>query len=309
MYLGIDFLIGSDLKPFLLEVNVGLPGGAEEYHRTHLAYLQRPSDIFSRIEEVSQRVYGRPFREYLHSLPFIESLKTFKLWMDGQGPFPSAWHPGLRLEDKWVQYQILSPLAPMPETMIFDPGNMGEAEKFLWRRGRLVIKRRLGRGGRNFRIIEDRQSLQSAGSESHRLILQDYIDSRVDDFVFSIRSVAFGGEHICQYANLARRANSNHGILAYVTGGDNLGLADREFKTEFFDQRSWEAEIWFGETEPAYLHHNLYEDEAARTALILPAHLLRTIQALSVRIERFYEGLDLDSLPRACFEQDLPSRI
>lgn len=27
--------------------------------------------------------------------------------MDGCGPFPGAFHPALRLEDKWVQYQIL----------------------------------------------------------------------------------------------------------------------------------------------------------------------------------------------------------
>jgi hypothetical protein len=92
--------------------------------------------------------------------------------------------------------------------------------------------------------------------------------------------------------------------LAYVKEGHDLGLADREFGTEFFDQKSWEAEIWFGGTEPAYLRHNLYEDEVAQTALILPDHLLRTIQALSVRIERFYEGLDWSSLPRACFEED-----
>jgi hypothetical protein len=309
MYLGIDFLIHPGLKPFIVEVNVGLPGGAEEYHRIHLAYLQRPSDIFSRIEEVSERVYGRPFKEYLHSLPFMESLKTFKLWMDGQGPFPSARHPGLRLEDKWVQYQILSPLAPMPETMVFDPGNMEDGERFLGRKGRLVLKRRLGRGGRNFRIIDEPLSLKAARTESYRYILQDYIDSRVDDYVFSIRSVAFGGEHICLYANLACRPNSNHGLLAYVTGGDHFGLADRDFKTVSFNQRSWEAKIWFGETEPAYLHHNLYEDEVARTAFILPAYLLKTIQALSVRIERFYDGLDLNSLPRACFEEDSAAKF
>jgi hypothetical protein len=78
MYLGIDFLITSELKLYLVEVNVGLPGGAHEYHLTHLVHLGKPSDIFKRIEWVSQKVYGKTFKDYLHSLPFIEALKPFK---------------------------------------------------------------------------------------------------------------------------------------------------------------------------------------------------------------------------------------
>jgi hypothetical protein len=309
MYLGIDFLINPALEASVVEVNVGLPGGAEEYDRTHLVYLHHPSDVFFRIEEISERVYKRPFKDYLDSLPFIESLKILKVWMDGQGPFPAALHPGLRLEDKWVQYQILSPLVPMPETMVFDPRKLDEAGNFLGRRGRLVLKSRLGRGGRHFRIVDDYPSLEAVSEDPNQFILQEYIDSRVDDFVFSIRSVAFAGEHVCLYANLSRRAYSNHGTLAYVLGGDKAGLADREFKTTVFDRRSWEADIWFGETEPAYLHHNLYEDEVARTALVLPDHVLDTIRALSVRIERFYDGLDSNSLPQACFEADTAGTI
>jgi len=304
MYLGIDFLISPDLKPFVVEVNVGLPGGAEEYHRTHLVYLQKPSDIFARIEEISRRVYGRPFQNYLESFPFLKTLKTFKIWMDGQGPFPSDLHPGLRLEDKWVQYQILNSFIPMPETMVFDAGNIEAADLFLGRKGRLVLKRRLGRGGRNFRIIDDHGSLQAASPKGPGFILQDYISSKIHGYVFSVRSVAFGGEHLCLYANLSLRVHSNHGILAYIKEGSELRLADQEFRTEVFDQKSWEAGIWFGGSEPSYLHHNLYEDEVARTALSLPGPILRMIQDLSVSIERFYDGLDLDSLPRACFEED-----
>jgi hypothetical protein len=309
MYLGIDFLLNPALEPRVIEVNVGLPGGAEEYERTHLAYLHRPSDVFSRIEEISERVYRMPFKAYLESLPFIESLKILKLWMDGQGPFPAALHPGLRLEDKWVQYQILSPLVPMPETTVFDPGKMKETGNFLERKGRLVLKRRLGRGGRHFRIVDDYSSLESVSRDPNLFILQEHIDSRIDGFVFSIRSVAFGGEHVCLYANLSQRTYSNHGILAYILGGNGPGLADREFETVVFDQRSWEAKIWFGEAEPAYLHHNLYEDEVAGTALVLPGRLLDTVRAMSVRIERFYDGLDLSSLPKACFEENSPGTV
>jgi hypothetical protein len=86
--------------------------------------------------------------DYLHSLPFIESLKPLKIWMDGEGPFPTTFHPGLRLEDKWVQYELVKSIAPMPETMIFDPLHLPEAERFLEQKGTIVLKRRLGRGGR-----------------------------------------------------------------------------------------------------------------------------------------------------------------
>jgi hypothetical protein len=126
MYLGIDFLISPEQQPYVAEVNVGLPGGAQEYHLTHLVHFGKPSDIFSRIEETSKRVYGRAFKEYIHSLPFVESLKPFKIWMDGMGPFPDTVHPGLRLEDKWIQYQLIQSIAPMPETMVFDPQDLKE---------------------------------------------------------------------------------------------------------------------------------------------------------------------------------------
>jgi hypothetical protein len=104
------------------------------------------------------------------------------------------------------------------------------------------------------------------------------------------------------YANLAARPASNHGILTLISPGTPFGLSEKHFKTESFNQKSWEAEIWFGENEPEYLRHNLYEDEVARSTLLVPESLLRKIEGLSIRIERIYEGLDLFSLPKACFE-------
>jgi len=56
MYLRIDFLISTELKQYVIEVDVALPGGAQEYHLTHLVHFGRPSDIFDRIEETSHRV-------------------------------------------------------------------------------------------------------------------------------------------------------------------------------------------------------------------------------------------------------------
>lgn len=302
MYLGIDFLIHPTLNPYVVEINVGLPGGAQEYDLAHQVYRGKASNVFSKIEDLSFRTYGKTFKDYLHSLPFIESLKPFKIWMDGQGPFPRKFHPGLRLEDKWVQYQLISPIAPMPETIVFNPQFFSEAEAFFKRMERIVLKRRLGRGGRDFRIISDLDSLTQLNIENRFYLLQRYIESKVEDYAFSIRAVAFGGEFICMYANLAHREYSNHGLITFVSKGNRFGFEDPEFQTTLFNQKSWEAEIWFGEDYPPYLQHNLFEDEVAQTTLLLPEGLYEKIKELSIRIERYYEGLNFWNLPKACFE-------
>jgi hypothetical protein len=115
--------------------------------------------------------------------------------------------------------------------------------------------------------------------------------------------VAFEGEFMCLYANLSPRPTSNHGILTFISSGNPFQLSEKHLKTELFNQRSWEAEIWFGENEPQYLRHNLYEEEVAKATLIIPEPLLKTIKKLSVKIERLYDELDLFALPKACFEE------
>jgi len=109
MYIGIDFLISPDLQPYVVEVNLGLPGGAQEFDLTHLVYRGRPSGIFEQIEKTSRRIYGKGFAEYLASLPFIESLKPFKIWLDGQGPFPQTFHPGLLRGREWSLLKSFRP--------------------------------------------------------------------------------------------------------------------------------------------------------------------------------------------------------
>jgi hypothetical protein len=302
MYLGIDFLITPELEIYLVEVNVGLPGGAHEYHLTHTVHIGEPSDIFQRIESASQKIYGKTFTDYLHSLPFINSLKPFKIWMDGMGPFPGTLHPGLRLEDKWNQYQLLKATAPMPETMVFDPKDTARVDRFIERRKKVILKRRVGRGGRDLQIITEPSSLWKLNLGSNPYLLQEYVESKINGWSFSVRAVAFGGEFMCMYANLAARSASNHGTLTFISPGTPFGLRERHFKTELFNQKSWEAEIWFGKNEPDYLRHNLYEDEVARTTLLIPEPLLEEIKEVAIRIERIYDGLDLFSLPKACFE-------
>jgi len=303
MYLGIDFLITPQLKLYLVEVNVGLPGGAHEYHLTHQVHFGKPSDIFQRIESTSQKVYGKTFKDYLHSLPFIESLKPFKIWMDGMGPFPGTFHPGLRLEDKWNQYQLLKDIAPMPETMIFSPKDTAGVDRFIERKKKAVLKRRVGRGGRNLQIITEPSSLWKLNLGSNAYLLQEYVESKINGLSLSVRSVVFGGEFMCMYANLAARTASNHGILTFISPGNPFGLSEKHFKTQLFDQKSWEAEIWFGKGEPEYLRHNLYEEEVAKATLLIPEPLLEKIRGISIEIERIYDGLDLFSLPKACFEE------
>jgi len=303
MYLGIDFLITPDLTLFLVEVNVGLPGGAHEYDLTHRVHSGEPSDVFQRIESTSQKVYGRTFKNYLHSLPFIGSLKPFKIWMDGMGPFPGTFHPGLRLEDKWNQYQLLKAIAPMPETMVFDPDDKLGVDRFIEKKEKVILKRRVGRGGRGLQIITEPSFLWKLNLGSNPYLLQEYVKSQINGWSLSVRSVAFGGEFICMYANLAARPASNHGILTFISPGNPFGLNEKHFKTELFNQKSWEAEIWFGNDEPDYLKHNLYEEEVARETLWIPEPLFMKIKELSIEIERAYDGLDLLSLPKACFEE------
>jgi len=303
VYLGIAFLIAPDLEPYLIEVNVGLPGGAHEYDLTCRVHDGRPSDVFRTIEAISFQTYGTSFAGYLGSLPWITGLKAFKLWMDGQGPFPERVHPALRLEDKWIQYGILSSQFRMPESILFDAADRSAGAGFLARKGRLVGKRRLGRGGRDLKVIDGPGDLPQEAPGPYGLLLQERIESRVGPYALSLRSVAFGGRHVCLYANLALRPHSNHGVLAFVEAGDGAGLSfEPPLETRSFEERSWEAGIWFGDDEPAYLRHNLYEEEVAEAPLVVPAGVLAAIKDASVRIERFYEGLDLAALPRALFE-------
>ncbi len=308
MYLGIDFLITSELKLYLVEVNVGLAGGAHEYHLTHLVHFGKPSDIFRRIEWTSRKVYGKTFKGYLHSLPFIESLKPLKIWMEGMGPFPKIFHPGLRLEDKWNQYQLIKSIAPMPETVILDPEDLVGADRFIERKKKVVLKRRVGREGRDLGVISDPSDLWKLDLVSHHYLLQEFVESKFNSHSLSIRSVAFGGEFMCMYANLSPGSTSNRGILTFISSGYPFGLSEKDFETETFNQKSWDAEIWFGEDEPQYLRHPLYENKVAKATLFIPDPFLRTIKELSIKVERLYDGLDLFRLPKACFEE-LPINV
>jgi hypothetical protein len=191
----------------------------------------------------------------------------------------------------------------MPETMALDPEDLVGADRFIERKRKVVLKRRVGRGGRDLQVISEPSALWKLNLMSHHYLLQEYVESKINGYSLSVRSVAFGGEFMCMYANLSPRSTSNHGILTFISSGNPFGLTEKDFKTESFNQKSWEAEIWFGENEPQYLRHNLYEDEVSKATLILPEPFIRMIKELSVKIERLYDRLDFFSLPKACFEE------
>ena len=130
MYLGLDLLLSPDKKIYLSEVNIGLPGGAFEYDIAHKTIFGEPSDVFEKIEEKSQRYFKKSFRDYIHSLPFIDELKEFKLFLDRERSLPLKLNPVLRLEDKWVQYQLLNKKIQMPYTEIFNSDDPQQIEKF-----------------------------------------------------------------------------------------------------------------------------------------------------------------------------------
>ena len=301
MYLGIDFLITPELKLYLAEVNVGLPRGAHQYHLTHLVHFGKPSDIFRRIEWTSRKVYGKTFKDYIHSLSFIESLKSLEIWMDGAGPFPKTFHPGLRIEDKWNQYQLIKAFAPMPETIALDLEDLVGADRFIERKKKVVLKRRVGKDEGDLPVISEPSALWKLNLIPHHYLLQEYVESKINGYCLLIRSVVFGGEFMCMVANLFGTSTSGHGISTFISSGNPFGLSERNFKTESFNQKSWESEIWFGENEPR--RHNLDEEVVAKATLVLPEPFSRTIKELSVRVERAYDGLDLSALPKACFEE------
>ena len=107
MYLGFDFLIGKDNLPCLLEVNIGLPGGVFEYDLAYRTIHNKPSAVYDLIEKIALSSYQKSFKDYIHSLEYKEELTSLKSWIDGAGAFPERHSLILRLEDKWVQYQLL----------------------------------------------------------------------------------------------------------------------------------------------------------------------------------------------------------
>src|SRR3989304_9537933 len=100
IYLGFHFILSKNNLPLLLEVNIGLPGGAFEYDLAYRTIHRKPSTIYDLIENIAQSKYQKGFNKYIHSLDYKEELTSLKSWIDPAGAFPERPSLILRLEDK-----------------------------------------------------------------------------------------------------------------------------------------------------------------------------------------------------------------
>lgn len=299
MYIGADFLIDKDLRLYLSEVNTGIPAGAQEYDFVFRTKFGKPSSVFQRIESLSQRYFRKSFREYMQSLPFMDDLRALKIWMDGEGPFPEEPNKALRLEDKWVQFLILSKDYPLIPTELFLPGKEKKIHKLLSEGNPLVFKKRYGRGGKGFVLIKDPEDFRRASLADNEYIVQPFIESSIGSYMLSIRAACFMGYFICMFGSLSQKNTSNHGVRFYILPGDGLKITDENFKAKKIIQRSWEADIFYKGNIPDYLYHDVYEESIAEADLIIPERLYQDIKKISASISHLYKDMDFDSLPES----------
>ncbi|MBI5747807.1 MAG: ATP-grasp domain-containing protein [Nitrospinae bacterium] len=304
MYLGLDFLISKNNLSLLLEVNIGLPGGAFEYDLAYRTIHNKPSTVYNLIEKISHSKYQKSFRDYINSLDYKEELTSLKSWIDGAGPFPKKYSPILRLEDKWVQYQLLLNNGfHLPYTELYDPGNKGQVASLLKRFGKFVIKPRSGRHGRCIKIIDSKNTFNLDKPSRMPFTLQEYIESKVEDYHYSVRSVSFDGEFICVIGYIVRGDISYKGSAVLIESGEDVTLRDREFNIINYPQMSWEGEIWYEGKIPEHLKENLIGERVAETILYLPKHAINEIKEISKQIGKLYMNIKPEKLQKAWFEE------
>ncbi len=299
MYIGADFLVDRDSRLYLSEVNTGIPAGAQEYDFVYRMKFGKPSGVFQRIESLAQRYFGKTFREYMQGLPFMDDLRLLKIWMDGKGPFPERPDKALRLEDKWIQYLILSKSYPMIPTEIFLPEKEKRVMELLSRKIPVVFKKRYGRGGKGFVLIKGREEFRRAGLSENAFIMQPYVESSIGSYKLSIRAASFMGHFLCMFASLSQKLTSNHGIRFFIAPGDDLKITKIDFKIEKIVQKSWEADIFYKGSIPEYLYGDVYEEWIAQAEIVIPEHLYQDIQRISASISKLYRDMDFDSLPES----------
>jgi hypothetical protein len=299
MYIGADFLIDRDSRLYLSEVNTGIPAGAQEYDFVYRLKFGTPSGVFQRIESLAQRYFEKTFREYMQSLSFMDDLRALKIWMDGKGPFPEEPNTALRLEDKWVQYLILSKRYPVIPTEIFLLEKEKKIVRLLSRGIPVVFKKRYGRGGKGFVLIKEPEEFRRANLAEKGYIMQPYVESGIDSYRFSIRAASFMGHFICMFASLSQKSTSNHGIRFFILPGEGLEITKKDFKIRKIVQKSWEADIFYKGDIPDYLYHDVYEERIAEAELIIPEHLYGDIQRISASVSELYRDMDFESLPES----------
>lgn len=307
MYIGADFLLDRNGSLFLSEVNTGIPAGATEFDLAFRVRNGRPSDVFSRIEAISRDVHGMPFQEHIRSLPWLDDLRLLKIWMDGQGPPPEDPHPALRLEDKWLQFRLLSPEFPMIPSSLWTKKTRESTLRDMLRGRRFVLKRRLTRGGRGLMVLDPSLYRSDLPDPDAGWMVQPFIESRLSGGALSIRAAAFAGRFLCMFASLANRSTSNHGTRFLVAEGEPLGIHPPDFTTRRVVQKSWEADLFYGGDIPDYLYHDVYEEEVAEAELTLSPTLIERIRDIAAEISRLYAGLDFSALHPSWLEENSAS--
>ena len=296
MYIGIDFLIDKGCRLYLSEVNTGTPAGAFEYDLVYREQFSRPSGIFDRIDRISRDNFSLPFREYIRNLPYIEDLKMLKAWMDGMGDFPEDPAPELKLEDKWVQYKLFSRVTDMLPTVIYDRDNRDFYNRYCPGSTKFVIKKRLSRNGRGFRVFKKGERMDNLEGSADDYIIQPWIDSSVSGLSMSIRAAAFCGEFVCMFASLSPRDVSNHGYRFYIAPGNRFGLSKSVYSLRDIVKKSWEADILFGEDVPAYLEKSVTVETISDGQLIIPMDIYSDIKRISSLVSNIIMEADFDKI-------------
>ena len=306
MYLALDFLLSDKKEIFLSEVNIGLPGGAFEYDIAHKAVFSRKVDVFEKIEEISQRNFRKSFRDYIHSLPSRKELKEFKFFMDREITTPLKLHPVLRLEDKWIQYNLLSKKIGMPYTELFDFSDKEQIERLLSRFGAVALKKRTGRWGKGFEVLKDRKL--SGAMIDIPYLAQEYVTSKTDNYLLSIRTVSFEGEFVCMSGDLSESHDSKWRYIVFIKAGEKVLLENKNFEIIDFEEMSWEGKIWYDGKIPEHQRLNLVGDKVAKTFLLLPNDIIEGIKKITEDVGKIYMNLDFSELPEAWFEQKIKGK-
>lgn len=302
MYIGLDFLIDDGLDLYLSEVNTGVPAGAFEYDLLYLEKFKKPSRVFEKIEDLSIKNFSCSFAEHIRRLPYLSDLRRLKIWMDDMGPAPLVPPKELRLEDKWIQYNLLSSKYKMAPTIIYDPQKITDFRNSYSEKGSLVIKKRIGRGGKGFQILKDDHKPASLLLPESFYIIQPYIKSSLAGYSLSVRATAFCGCFICMFASLSKRLTSNHGYRFYVTAGSQLKISRKDFSIKKVAEKAWEADIFFGNRIPSYLYNDVFIEEISDTDVIIPQRIINKIKGISSSVSWLYQNLDFDKLPRSVLE-------
>jgi len=220
------------------------------------------------------------------------------------GPFPGTFHPGLRLEDKWNQYQLLKAIAPMPETNWSLAGKIRRGRPIHWKKEKGDSEARVGEGGRDLKIITEPSSLWKLNFWIEPYLLQEYVKAKPTDGVYRFARLP-SEESLCVCMPISLQARIQSRSIELYLSREPVRTEWEAFRDRIHSIKNHGKQRYgSAKNEPDYLRHNLYEDEVAKATLLIPESLLRRIKEFSIEIERFYDGLDSLACRRPASKND-----